>query len=65
MANGTSRRNFLKASALSSLALGSSAAHASMLQNEAGVPGAAQQPSRKPNIVLFCSDQMRSDFVGA
>ncbi len=65
MACGTSRRNFLKASALSSLALGSSAAHASLLQNEAGEPGSAQPPSRKPNIVLFCSDQMRSDFVGA
>lgn len=65
MACGTSRRNFLKASALSSLALGSSAAHASLLQNEAGEPDSAQPPSRKPNIVLFCSDQMRSDFVGA
>jgi len=65
MASGTSRRNFLKASALSSLALGSSAAHASLLQDEAGKLKAAQPLSRKPNIVLFCSDQMRSDFVGA
>jgi arylsulfatase A-like enzyme len=66
MGNGTSRRNFLKASALSGLALGSAAARASALQNNAGEQAASQQnASRRPNIVLFCSDQMRSDFVGA
>lgn len=66
MGKSTSRRNFLKASALSGLALGSTVAHASLLQSQAGEPAAAQQaPARPPNVVLFCCDQMRSDFVGA
>lgn len=65
MGKKTSRRNFLKASALSGLALGSAAANASMLQNEPSTPSAEQGTARRPNIVLFCSDQMRSDFVGA
>ena len=66
MGNGTSRRNFLKASALSGLALGSAAARGPALQNAAGEEAAGQRnASRRPNIVLFCSDQMRSDFVAA
>ena len=66
MENGTSRRNFLKASALSGLALGSSAAHASLLQAQGREPTmTTQSPVRHPNIVLFCCDQMRSDFIGA
>lgn len=66
MGNGTSRRNFLKTSALSGLTFGSAAAHASLLQSQEGETAEAQQtPARRPNIVLFCSDQMRSDFVGA
>lgn len=66
MGKSTSRRNFLKASALSGLAFGSTAAHASLLQSQTGESAAAEKaPSRRPNIVLFCCDQMRSDFVGA
>ncbi len=66
MRKGTSRRSFLKASALSGLALGSAAAHASVLPGQAGESDKAKQrPARQPNIVLFCCDQMRWDFVGA
>lgn len=66
MAKMTSRRNFLKSSAFSSLALGSAAAPASLLQNKTSDQNAAAPTtSRRPNVVLFCSDQMRSDFVGA
>jgi arylsulfatase A-like enzyme len=66
MGKNTSRRNFLKSSALSSLALGSAAANAFVLQSASGDENAAQHaPTSRPNIVLFCSDQMRSDFVGA
>jgi arylsulfatase A-like enzyme len=66
MGKSTSRRNFLKASALSGLALGSAAGNPSMLQHAAAEPGAAEPVAAlRPNIVLFCSDQMRSDFVGA
>jgi len=62
----TSRRKFLKASVLSSLALGSAAADTSLLHT----PAASASPQRtaptpRPNIVLYCCDQMRSDFVGA
>lgn len=66
MAKKTSRRSFLKSSTLSSLALGSAAAHASMVQSASGEQGATSQAAKsRPNILLFCSDQMRSDFVGA
>ncbi len=60
----TSRRTFLKKSALSGLALGSAAAAAPLHGAQT-----SEQPStasaRRPNLVLFCSDQMRSDYVGA
>lgn len=66
--SSTTRRAFLKASALSSLALGSAAAEASVLQ--AAMPGqeageAAEQRGKRPNIVLLCADQLRPDFIGA
>ena len=67
--DGTTRRDFLKATAVSGFALGSTVAGASMLP----ATGTAQEQQGRqnqmiggrPNIVLFCSDQMRSDFVGA
>lgn len=53
------RREFLRTSAFSGLALGaSSMAHGSAAREEAS----AAPP---PNIVLICCDQMRADFVGA
>ena len=55
MNNDTSRRRFLKSSALSGLALGAAAAHASMLPGE--VDEAQAQPAKRPNIVLYCCDQ--------
>lgn len=53
------RRDFLRKSAFSGLALGaSSLAHGSAAREESS-------PGPRPNIVLFCCDQMRADFVGA
>lgn len=63
MVEGTSRRNFLKTSALSGLALGTAAAGAPLAAGQAD--GGQAQPKRRPNIVLYCSDQLRSDFIGA
>jgi arylsulfatase A-like enzyme len=66
MSSGTSRRKFLKTSALSGLALGSVAAQAAALRGQSSESAPAQeQPARRPNILLYCCDQMRSDFVGA
>lgn len=66
MGNGTSRRNFLKASALSSMALGSATMQSSLLHGQASETGEdPKKAARRPNIVLFCCDQMRADFVGA
>lgn len=37
-----------------------------MLQSAQGGQNAAPQArASRPNVILFCSDQMRSDFVGA
>ena len=59
-----SRRNFLRTSSLSGMALGSRALTASSFEGQ--TPGtAAAGSSSRPNIVLYCCDQMRSDFVGA
>jgi len=63
MVNGTSRRSFLKASALSGLALGATGAGAPLAESQAGA--AQAEPARRPNIVLYCSDQLRTDFIGA
>lgn len=61
MANGTTRRSFLKTSALSGLALSASGAPLAESQPNAAPP----KPARRPNIVLYCSDQLRTDFIGA
>ena len=58
----TDRRAFLRDTALSGLALGAGAASA---QATAAVSRSGALPVRRPNIVLICCDQMRSDFVGA
>lgn len=64
MGNGTSRRSFLKASALSGLAFGTAAAGAPLSENQ--VEDTAQaRPARRPNIVLYCSDQLRPNFIAA
>ncbi|MHB1021697.1 MAG: sulfatase-like hydrolase/transferase [Acidobacteriaceae bacterium] len=60
----TSRRNFLKASALSGLALGAASAGASRLEGASDASGKLEA-KKQPNIVLICSDQLRSDFIGA
>jgi arylsulfatase A-like enzyme len=60
----TSRRKFLQTSALSGLALSAGSTAASTLAD----PSGAQDESaalRRPNVVLICCDQMRSDFIGA
>jgi len=64
MGNMTSRRDFLKASALSGLAMGSAGANAPLLAGEAQDASQAAT-ARRPNIVLYCSDQLRTDFIGA
>lgn len=60
----TSRRNFLKASALSGLAMGAASAGASRLEGASNTSG-QPEAKKQPNIVLICSDQLRSDFIGA
>ena len=51
----------MKASALSGVMYGAGASPALLIEQAA----AATEPARRPNIVLYCCDQMRSDFVGA
>src|SRR5947209_4467681 len=60
---GIGRREFLLSGAAAAAATGLGAAAAS-----AAEPSAAQasaQPARRPNIILYLSDQFRWDFVGA
>lgn len=66
--NDTSRREFLRASALSGMLLSAATAGASLLAgSEASSQQQAVASEARPrlNIVLYCCDQMRSDFVGA
>jgi arylsulfatase A-like enzyme len=66
--NDPSRRHFLRASAISGILFGAAGAGASLLpQPEASSEQKADAAeSRQPlNIVLYCCDQMRADFVGA
>ena len=65
--NDPNRRDFLRASALSGLLFGATAGASMLPQQEASSQqkadaGESRQP---PNIVLYCCDQMRTDFVGA
>lgn len=55
--NQNSRRAFLRNAALASGALAATAA-----SREAA---AVTTPGRRPNILMICSDQFRTDFVGA
>jgi hypothetical protein len=57
---GSSRRTFLKQSALSSVALGSAVRGAAAEQQ-----AAPKVSATRPNIVLICADQLRPDFIGA
>jgi arylsulfatase A-like enzyme len=54
MADGTSRRNFLRGAAMASGAMMAGGAGAE-------VPAAGT----RPNILMICADQFRADFVGA
>ena len=58
MAVDSSRRSFLRAAALSSGAL---VAGAGVAQAETE----AAAGSRRPNVLMICADQFRTDFVGA
>ena len=49
----TSRRNFLRNAALASTALAAGKTTAS-----------AEAPAARPNVLMICSDQFRTDFVG-
>jgi arylsulfatase A-like enzyme len=59
-ANSGGRRNFLKSSFAAALAAAVPSA-AGSAQDQKGNP----TPARKPNILLYLSDQFRWDFVGA
>ena len=59
-ANSEGRRNFLKSSFAAALAAAVPSA-AGSTQDQNG----HQTPARKPNIILYLSDQFRWDFVGA
>jgi arylsulfatase A-like enzyme len=59
----SSRRSFIKGSALSTIALGT-APRAEALEQGSGQPS-RRSGSHKPNIVLICADQLRPDFIGA
>ncbi len=64
----TSRREFLRTSALSGMFVGATSAGASLLPGSEAAPTqqASSPGTRRPlNMVLYCCDQMRSDFVGA
>jgi arylsulfatase A-like enzyme len=58
MASSSSRRDFLRNAAISSGALvaGASAANAAM---------ETPTTTRRPNILMICADQFRTDFIGA
>ena len=58
----TSRRDFLRSSALSGLAATASV-HAATAHADTPASQAARE--RRPNILLICADQMRADCVGA
>jgi arylsulfatase A-like enzyme len=64
-ANSEGRRNFLKSSFAAALAatMPSTAASGAAVSTQ-GQNG-NQPPARKPNIILYLSDQFRWDFVGA
>lgn len=57
--SGPSRRSFLKGAALASAA-GATGAVKTLAAQES-----RPEPSRRPNILMICSDQFRADFVGA
>jgi arylsulfatase A-like enzyme len=57
-----SRRSFLKGSVAAAV---SSAVVAAAESQQAATPAMPAGPSRPPNIILYLSDQFRSDFVGA
>ncbi|MEO6923975.1 MAG: sulfatase-like hydrolase/transferase [Bryocella sp.] len=59
-----SRRNFLGNASLSGLALGSGMAGGTLATASAETSSMPQTPARRPNILLYCCDQMRSDFTG-
>jgi arylsulfatase A-like enzyme len=63
--NQISRRAFLKNSSLSGLAVGAMGAKAASGQAVSSDASAPPPSGRQPNIILYCCDQMRSDFVGA
>ncbi|HVJ07207.1 MAG TPA: sulfatase-like hydrolase/transferase [Acidisarcina sp.] len=61
----TSRREFLKGSVVSGLAMGAASMGTSAAE-EAHAGSAKSNPKQQqPNIVLICSDQFRADFIGA
>jgi arylsulfatase A-like enzyme len=65
IAKTSSRRYFLKQTAMSTAAaLGASGTAEAALQSpEHGK--ASNAPRKRPNIVLICADQLRPDFIGA
>ena len=63
--SSTSRRSFLRNAALASGAIASSQAPPSAAASPAPGSNAVASLAGKPNILMFCTDQFRADFVGA
>lgn len=61
MSDSPTRRSFLRQTALTSGALLAGAS----LPGAAEMTTAAEAPKRRPNVLMICADQFRTDFVGA
>lgn len=59
------RRSFLRNTSLSGLAVGSAMATGGLMSTSAASTALPQRVVHSPNILLYCCDQMRTDFVHA